>query len=109
MIRRTRQQPGHPDVESEFDTIVVGTDAVILGEAKSTPSIEYADDFARKVVSFFDFFPEHQGRRLIGIFGSWAIPNPIVERLTSHRIYALRMGEDTMELANASTLEAGAR
>lgn len=109
MIRRTRRQPGHPETESEFDTIVVGADAVILGEAKSTPSLEYANDFARKVGSFFDFFPEYQGKRFIGIFGSWAIPDAIVERLTSHGLYAMRMGEDTMELANAAALEAGAR
>lgn len=108
MIRRTRRQPGHPETESEFDTIIVGADAVILGEAKSTPSFEYADDFARKSGSFFDFFPEYQGKRFIGIFGSWAIPDPIVERLTSHGLYAIRMGEDTMELANAAALETGA-
>ena len=109
MIRRTRRQPGHPETESEFDTIVVGADAVILGDAKSTPSFEYADDFARKAGSFFDFFPEYHGKRFIGIFGSLAIPDPIVGRLTSHGLYAMRMSEDTMELANAAALEAGAR
>ena len=109
MIRRIRRQPGHSETESEFDTIVIGTDAVILGDAKSTPSIEYADDFARKAGSFFNFFPEYHGKRFIGIFGSWAIPDPIVGRLTSHGLYAIRMGEDAMELANAAALEASVR
>ena len=107
MMRCTRCQVGHPEIESEFDTLAVGTGAVILGEAKSTPSVAYADEFAVKVTTFFDFFPEYRGWRLIPIFGSWAIPDRVVERLTQHRIYAMRMGEDTMELANAVILEAG--
>ena len=107
MIRCTRCQVGHPEIESEFDTLAVGAEAVILGEAKSTPSVAYADEFAAKVATFFDFFPEYRGRRLIPIFGSWAIADRVVECLTQHRIYALRMGEETMELANAAVLEAG--
>jgi hypothetical protein len=103
-IRVTRRRQGK---EGEFDTLVVGSDAVILGEAKSTPTVEYADDFAAKLKVFFDYFPEYQGRRLVAVFGSWAIPDVVVERLTAHRIYAMRMGEDTMELANARVLEEG--
>jgi hypothetical protein len=49
--------------------------------------------------------PEYRGRRLIAIYGSWSISDPLVERLTGYGIYALRMGSDTMELANASALE----
>lgn len=107
MIRRTRRRPDRPEIESEFDTLVVGADTVILGEAKSSPSTAYADEFANKVRAFFDFFPEHNGKKLISVFGSWAIADPIVTRLTEHGIYALRMGEDTMELANAEAIESG--
>jgi len=109
MIRRSRRRPDRPEIESEFDTLVVGPEAVILGEAKSSPSLEYADAFADKMRTFFDFFPEYRGRRLIAVFGSWAIADPIVARLTAHGIYALRMGEDTMELANAAALEGAGR
>ena len=105
MMRRSRRHPGQPEVMSEFDTLAVGANAVILGEAKSSPSINSVDEFRDKVSSFFDFFPEYRGRRLIAIYGSWSIPDPLVERLTGHGIYALRMGSDTMELANASALE----
>jgi hypothetical protein len=107
MVRRSRRCPSRPQVVTEFDALLVGTEAVILGEAKSSPSLEAAESFAAKVEVFFDFFPEYRGRRLISVFGSWAIADPVVERLTQHRIYALRMGEDTMELANAAQLEAG--
>jgi hypothetical protein len=107
MIRCTRRRADALGVESEFDTLVVGAEAVILGEAKSTPSLAYADEFADKVAVFFEFYPEYRGRRLIPIFGSWSIADRVVDRLTAHRIYALRMGEETMELANAAALEAG--
>jgi len=109
MIRRSRRRPDRPEMEGEFDTLVVGPEAVILGEAKSSPTLEYADAFADKLRTFFDFFPEYRGRRLIAVFGSWAIADPIVARLTVHGIYAMRMGEDTMELANAAALEDGGR
>lgn len=102
MIRRARR---HEGAEREFDTLVVGPEAVILGEAKSSPSIEYADAFAAKVRTFFDSFPEYRGKRLIPVFGSWAMADSIVDHLTKLGIYAMRMGEDTMELVNATALE----
>ncbi len=105
MIRRCRRNGVQPEAESEFDTLVVGPDAVILGEAKSTPTLESVEAFAEKISGFFEFFPEYRGRRLIPIFGSWAIPDRLVAALTARGIYALRMGEETMELANAGALE----
>jgi hypothetical protein len=102
MVRRSRRRAGQ---ETEFDALVVGPTAVILGEAKTTPSLKFADDFAAKVGAFFDWFPEYQGRRLIPILASWAIAEPVVERLTALGIYAMQMGEDTMELTNAAALE----
>ena len=109
MIRRTRRHPERAGVNGEFDTLVVGPDTVILGEAKATPSLEYVNDFAEKTREFFEFFPEYRGRRLLAVFGSWAIPDALVEALTARGIYAMRMGEDTMELANAGALEKAGR
>lgn len=103
MIRRARRRAGGL---TEFDALVVGPSAVILGEAKSSPSLKAAEDFAAKVELFFDYFPEYQGRRLIPVMGSWAMDDEVVERLTALGIYGLRMGEDTMELANAAALDA---
>ncbi len=101
-IRWSRRRAGR---ETEFDAIVAGPAAVILGGAKSKPSVAGADDFALKAATFFDHFPEYSGRRLIKVLGSWAIPEPVINRLTELGIYALCMGEETMELANAPALE----
>lgn len=106
IVRRSRRHGGG---ETEFDTIVVGPTAVVLGEAKSSPTRQSAEEFAAKAGQFFDFFPEYRGRRLIAVLGSWAMPDPVVERLTELGVYAMQMGEDTMELVNAAALEAKGR
>lgn len=105
MIRRQRARPGNPFIKGEFDTIVVGPEAVILGEAKSSPATEHADAFANKGRQFMEFFPEYSGRRLILVFGSWSIPEDVLSRLTALGIYGMQMGEETMVLANAEELE----
>lgn len=103
MVRRSRRFDGR---ETEFDVLVVGPAAVILGEAKSSPSVSSAEEFAGKAAAFFDWFPEYQGRRLVPILASWAMAAPVIERLTAQGIYAMQMGENTMELVNADALEA---
>jgi len=105
VIRRQRARPGNPSIKGEFDTIVVGPEAVILGEAKSSPVIEHAEAFAEKGRQFIEFFPEYSGRRLILVFGSWSIPEDVLSRLTALGIYGMQMGEETMVLANAKELE----
>ncbi len=104
MIRRQRRPPGR-ERATEFDALVVGSKAVILGEAKSNPTVEHADAFAGKMGRFFEFFPEYEGRRLIAVLGSWAVGAEVVERLTGCGIYAMQMGEETMELVNAAAVE----
>ena len=102
MIRRSRRHPTQPQLMTEFDILAVGAEAVILGEAKSSPSADAVDAFRAKVTGFFDFFPDYRGRRLIGIFGSWSIPEDLVNRLTGWGIYALEMGPES---AGAAALE----
>jgi hypothetical protein len=90
---------------AEFDVVVIGADKVILGEAKSTATIAYANDFKETLDSFFEFYPEHRHKKLIGILGSWSIPLKVAERLTALGIYGMQMGVDTMELVNAAEMD----
>jgi RecB family endonuclease NucS len=62
-----------------------------------------------KLRRFLEYFPELQGRRVVGILGSWSIPEALVQQLTGAGIYALQMGEETMELSNAAALESAGR
>ena len=104
-VRCERARDDNPSVKCEFDTVVGGPGAVILGEAKSTPRLEDASSFAAKRADFFQFFPELARRRLILVFGSWSIPENVIASLTTLGSYAMQMGEDTMELVNAADLE----
>ncbi|MDH7502118.1 MAG: hypothetical protein QHJ82_05300 [Verrucomicrobiota bacterium] len=104
-IRCERARHDNVSVKCEFDAVVAGPEAVILGEARSTPRLEDPDKFAEKGADFFRFFPELSGRRLILVFGSWSIPENVVGGLTGRGIYAMQMGDETMELVNASELE----
>ena len=49
---------------------------------------------------FFGFFPEYAGRRLIPIFSALALAESDVRSLTREGIYALTMGDETMEIVN---------
>ena len=104
MVRYDRKNPKTKDW-CEFDAIVAGPGYVILGEAKSSPSVAYADDFAKKIAKFGEFFPHFAKRKLIPIFGSWSIHPTVKKQLTKLGIYGMEMGEDTMQLINHKELD----
>jgi hypothetical protein len=91
----------------EFDTIAVYPEAIIFNETKESVRQQYAEDFVEfiKRGEFFEYFPEYRGRKLIPIFSSLAIPEPVVNYLTKHRIYALAMGDETMEILNLDQVQ----
>lgn len=109
MIRCCRRHPTESGREEEFDVVVVGPKTVLLGEARTSPDGDAVTQMTAKLRRFFEYFPELQGRRVVGILGSWSIPEPVVQQLTQAGIYALQMGEETMELSNAAALESAGR
>ncbi|RMF27986.1 MAG: hypothetical protein D6759_16665, partial [Chloroflexi bacterium] len=48
--------------------------------------------------------PEYRGKRIIPIFASLYMGEDVVNYLTRHRIYAMAMGEETMDLLNFAAL-----
>ena len=84
----------------EFDCIAVCDEIVILNETKSTPRIEYINDFIAVLKEFYDYFPEYKGKKLIPIFASMYLSDDLVRYLTKNGIYAMAMKEDTMDLLN---------
>ncbi|MCP5523504.1 MAG: hypothetical protein H7A46_18355 [Verrucomicrobiales bacterium] len=109
MIRCCRRHPTERGREEEFDVVVVGAETVLLGEARTSPQADHVPQLTAKLQQFQEYFPELSGRRVVGILGSWSIPEEVVKRLTGAGIYALQMGEETMELANAAALEGEGR
>ncbi|MFQ3598699.1 MAG: hypothetical protein SNJ55_08795 [Chloroherpetonaceae bacterium] len=84
----------------EFDLILVAKDVVLLNETKTTIRQNYIDEFIQSLPEFFEFFPELKGKRLIPILSSMRFNPQQLAYLTKHKIYAMSMSGDTMELLN---------
>jgi hypothetical protein len=98
LIRARRTNRVHPDGRTEFDVICAGPGKILLAEMKSTPTVAAIDSFRDKLDRFLEFFPEYQGRELIGIFASWSLEDDIRKAIRLHGLYGLAMGEETMEI-----------
>ena len=100
MVRRWVRHKLDNSKRREFDVIVVYPDTVLINETKATPRLNYIDDFIAVMEEIHGYFPEYQGKTIIPIFAGLFIPDNLLRYLTKHRIYALGMGTETMELLN---------
>ena len=82
----------------EFDIVCAGPGKVILVEVKSTPTLEKIQEVPGRLEEFFDFFPEYEGRELIGVFASWSIDKSLLPAISKAGLYGIAMGEDTMDV-----------
>ncbi len=99
-IRVKRTHPSDAARMMELDLLVVGSQHVLLGEAKSTPKVEKADDLLDKVREFPAFFPEYAGHKVLPMLASVSFDPSLIAYLNRKRIYALGFGDGTMELLN---------
>ncbi len=92
----------------EFDGVFVWPGHVLLLEAKATVRPEYLETFDRFVREgdFFEYFPEYAGRRLIPVFSALSLSDDELAWLSAHRLYAVAMGEEAMELMNGDVVDA---
>lgn len=100
MIRRQKRHSKDRTKRREFDIIAVCDESVIINETKSTPRINYIDDFIMTLKEFFDYFPEYKGKKVIPIFASLYLGDDVIAYLTKNNIYAMAIKEDTMDLLN---------
>jgi len=84
----------------EFDVIAVWDGKVIINETKSTPRMDYINEFIEVLEEITDYFPEYKDKEIIPIFSSLYLPDKVVEYLTKKKIYAMAMKDDTMDLLN---------
>ena len=104
MVRRKVRHKRDRTRRREFDVIAVGEDWVIINETKTSPRIEDIRDFIKALEEIEDYFPEYRGKRVIPIFASLYMGEDMVNYLTRHRIYAMAMGDETMDLLNFQAL-----
>lgn len=104
MIRRQVKNKTDPSKRREFDLIAVCGDKLIVNETKSKVSVDYINSFIEVLPQLGDYFPEHRGKELVAVFSSLYISEDLVNYLSRHGIYAMSMGDETMELVNADRL-----
>ena len=85
---------------TEFDVVITCDNYLFINETKSNPQMGYVDDFVKKLQDVFDFLPEYKGKTVVPIFSSLYLSEPIVQKLTEEKIYAMALGGETMELLN---------
>jgi len=105
MIRRQIRNKADPSKRREFDLIAVCGDKFIVNETKSKVSVDYINSFIEVLPRLGDYFPEHRGKELVPVFSSLYISEDLVNYLSRHGIYAMSMGDETMELVNANRLK----
>lgn len=100
MVRRKIRSKRDRAKRREFDVIAVYDDTVVINETKATPRIDGIDDFITALEELGDYLPEYQGKTVIPVFASLYMGEDVVNYLTKHGIYAMAMGEETMDLLN---------
>jgi len=106
MVRRTVRNHRDPSRRREFDVVAVCGDWVLLNETKSSVRLEYIDRFVEVLAELPDYFPEYASKTIVPLFSSLGIPPDFVNYLSKRGIYAMAMGDDTMELLNRAEVEA---
>lgn len=104
-VRTERRSVKNRSLITEFDVVLSCQQLFFVNEVKSTSKIEYVDMFIEKLDRIFDYFPEHQGKTVIPIFASLALPENIINYLTKHQIYAMAMSGETMKLLNYEAIK----
>lgn len=104
-VRRKRKHGQDHKRVREVDVIAVYPDTVIINETKSTARVDYINDFLKFIPEYFDFFPEHRGKKLIPIFASLYLDESLVNYLTKNGIFAMALKGETMDILNFAELE----
>ena len=108
-MSRVRSDDRHS--RREFDALYVGRRAVLINETKSTALSEYAKKFVEFLKSgeFGLYFPEYRELPLVAVFSSLRLPDDVITYLTRNGIYAVSMGEETMQVRNRDAVSARKR
>ena len=105
MLRRRVRNKTDPAQVREFDALVVAGDLVFINETKSRPDAEKVYDFIQVLKIVHEFLPEYGDKRIVPLFSSLYIPEDILNLLTKNNIFALAMGEDTMQVLNLEQID----
>ncbi|MFN3920517.1 MAG: hypothetical protein ACK4JF_09570 [Methylohalobius sp.] len=106
-VRRRRKHPKDPSQRREFDLIAVCSEQVLWVEVKSSVRPNHVSDMADFLAAgtFFEFFPEYRGNRLLPLFAALHLTEEITAQLSALKIYALTLGDEHLELRNFDAVQ----
>ncbi len=104
-IQVKKKRAGGSGEIRDFDAIAESEKNFYVNDTKSSPSLEYVNEFAEVLADLPDYFPQCRNKRIIPIFSSPHIPDNVLMHLTRHGIYAMGLKEDSMELLNFDQVE----
>jgi hypothetical protein len=100
MTRRRKRHPSDRSRVREFDVIAVAGNRVFVNETKSSLRMEDVARFAESYRELVEFYPEYADYQLIPFVASLSIDQEVIDFCTSRGIYAMQMGDSTMDVAN---------
>ena len=84
----------------EYDAIAVAGGYVYVDETKSTLDSEDVKDFIEDIQGFREFFPEYEGKRIIGILASLYVDEGALKYAEKSGFLVLAVGDALMEVKN---------
>lgn len=100
-VRVRRQHPADPGRIREFDVVAVCSDYVLINETKSRLDPGLIQDFADRMPTAREFFPEYAARKFIGAIASLYVDQSLVLYGEKLGLIVLGFGTDVMEVLNS--------
>ena len=109
LMSAARLRVWHPADRSrmrEFDYIYAARTGWIVVESKNDPKLKDIDIFREMLAEVKEYFPQYASLRLFPLFASLCVPDHVVKYCTRHRIYAMGLAADTMQVLNLAEIAA---
>jgi cytochrome c556 len=84
----------------EYDAMLVCPELVLINETKSRLQAAHIDELLAKLAEFPHFYPEYQGRRIVGVLASLYPDASVVNRATRKGVLVMGMGDEAMQVLN---------
>ena len=92
--------PQDPSRMREFDYLYAARHGWLIVESKNDPKLKDVDAFRESLAEAKEYFPQYASLPLYPVFAALSVPDHVVKYCTRHRIYALGLGPETMQLLN---------
>ncbi len=102
-VRVRRQHPAEPGRMREFDVVAACADYVLINETKSRLDPALIQDFADRMPTAREFFPEYAAKKFIGAIASLYVDKSLVQCGENLGLIVLGFGTDVMQVLNSPT------